>query len=62
MSAQEEKAPERCEKCDREARHMIELTAPDNSVSRVCWTCFSRGEKRISTKDSWRRQGRAAGA
>ncbi|HVF48884.1 MAG TPA: hypothetical protein VNA19_02280 [Pyrinomonadaceae bacterium] len=48
----------RCEKCDRETTHVIKLDAPDNSVRYVCWSCFSRGEKRFNVKDSWRRQAR----
>ena len=55
----ERRAPERCERCDRETEHIIELTNPDNTTSRVCWSCFSRGEKRINVRENWKRERRA---
>lgn len=58
MSATQEEVLPRCEKCDRETRQVIKLTAPDNSVRYVCWSCFSRGEKRINVREDWRRQRR----
>jgi hypothetical protein len=59
MSATEEKVLPRCEKCDRETPQLIKLTAPDNSASYVCWSCFARGEKRFNLRDSWRRERRS---
>lgn len=62
MSAETgESLPTTCESCDRESRHLAKLTAPDNSVRYVCWSCLYRQEKRVNVKETWKRQGRSRG-
>ena len=48
-----------CDKCDREARHVIRQLAPDGSVRYVCWSCLGQEERRFNRRDSWRRDARA---
>jgi hypothetical protein len=55
MSSTKEGEPRICDKCDRETRHFLKLTAPDNTVQYVCWTCLARDEKRNSLRETWRR-------
>jgi hypothetical protein len=55
MSKAEEKNPQICERCDKENAHMTKLTAPDNRVQHVCWSCLYRTEKRINVSRQWQR-------
>lgn len=59
MSTPETKIPVTCERCERESRHMIKLTEPDNTFHYVCWNCLYREEKHINVNRSWKRERRA---
>lgn len=48
-----------CDRCDREARHVIRQLEPGGGVRYVCWSCLSREEKRHNLREGWRREGRA---
>lgn len=51
----EENAPGVCSVCERESPHTTEWHAPDNTVSRVCWSCLQRREKRVNLNGRWKR-------
>ena len=39
------RAPVRCEECDREMDHYNTFVTPTNERRNVCWECLSRQEK-----------------
>ncbi|MEP6704982.1 MAG: hypothetical protein ABJB34_09265 [Acidobacteriota bacterium] len=40
-----DRAPVRCEECDREMEHYNTFVTPTNERRNVCWECLSRQEK-----------------
>lgn len=54
----QESAPQTCERCDRESRHLSRWLDPDNSVHYLCWSCLQRREKRVNVEGRWKRERR----
>jgi hypothetical protein len=53
-----EAAPQTCDRCDRESRHLTSWLAPGGGVERLCWSCQQRREKRANLNQRWKRERR----
>jgi hypothetical protein len=53
-----EPAPQTCDRCDRESRHLTSWLDPEGNVERLCWSCQQRREKRINLNQRWKRERR----
>jgi hypothetical protein len=51
-------APQTCDRCDRESRHLTRWLDPDGSVRHLCWSCLQRSEKRVNVNQRWKRERR----
>lgn len=58
-SANAEAAPQTCDRCDRESRHLTRWLAPDGAVEHLCWSCLQRREKRVNLNQRWKRERRS---
>ena len=54
-----ESAPQLCERCERESRHLTRWLDPDGSVHHLCWSCLQRREKRVNLNQRWKRERRS---
>lgn len=57
-SSAAEAAPQTCELCQRESRHLTGWLDPDGSVHHLCWSCLQRREKRVNVNQRWKRERR----
>ena len=57
-AATTEAAPQLCELCDRESRHLSRWLDPDGTVHHLCWSCLQRREKRVNINRRWKRERR----
>jgi hypothetical protein len=53
-----DRAPVRCEECDREMEHYNTFVNPSNERRNVCWQCLSRQEKGFFAHRNFGRDGR----
>ena len=51
-------APQTCDRCDRESRHLTRWLAPDGTIEQLCWSCLQRREKRVNVNQRWKRERR----
>ena len=52
------RAPVRCEECDREMEHYNTFVTPTNERRNICWECLSRQEKGFFAHRDFRRGAR----
>ena len=51
-------APQTCDRCNRESRHLTRWLDPDGNVEQLCWSCQQRREKRVNLNQRWKRERR----
>ena len=57
-SSTAEAAPQTCDRCDRESRHLTRWLDPGGGVEQLCWSCLQRREKRVNVNQRWKRERR----